>query len=340
MLVAAAVSILAGGCGRGRDEESASGGGKKTTIAVFIPNGGDPYFQNKSYGYIKAEKELPNTDVQLFDAGGYENAEKQIAQIEDAIQRKVDAIVLSATDSRAVCGSVEAALDAGIPVVGDDILPTCDRKIPFGISENSVQVGFNDCKYMADKLSGKGNFVMVKGPPGAQISIDRAKGCKKALKENPGIKILGEQWNPSNIDAANKLMDDFISTHGKKIDAAYNFNAVNALGIVNALQSAGYKPGDVEVTTIDVHPEILGYINDGWVSGTVPAQPVRLAYEAAKAAYNLQAKKPVGGKAGLDPCCDKREYTADDEVVDKEELPDWDDSNAVAPKGWKPPLQS
>jgi ABC-type sugar transport system substrate-binding protein len=135
-------------------------------------------------------------------------------------------------------------------------------------------------------------------------------------------------------------MDDFLSAHGDNIDAAYNFNAVNALGVVNALQSAGYKPGDVEVTTIDYHPEVLDYINEGWVSGTVPAQPVRLAYEATRAAFNLQAKKPVGGKPNIDPCCEKREYTADDEVVDKAELSEWDSSDAVAPEGWTPPLQS
>jgi ABC-type sugar transport system substrate-binding protein len=336
LLLAAA---LVAGCGRGRDEGSA-GGAKKVTIAVFMPNGGDPYFQNKSYGYIKAEKELPNVDVQLFDAGGYENVEKQISQIEDAIQRHVDAMVVSATDSRAVCTSVEAALDAGIPVVGDDILPTCDRKIPFGMSENSVRVGFNNCSYMAKQMNGHGDVVMVKGPPGAQISIQRATGCKRAFAKYPGIKVVAEQWNPSNIDAANRVMDDFISAHGKSIAAAYSFNAVNALGIVNALQSAGSKPGDVEIATIDYHPEVLQYIKNGWISGTVPAQPVRLAYETTKAAYNLQAKRPVTGKSGIDPCCDKRAYTADDHVIDKTQLPDWDPSNAVAPKGWKPPLQS
>jgi ribose transport system substrate-binding protein len=337
-LAAVAALLVTTGCGRGR-EESASGE-KKATIAVFIPNGGDPYFQNKSYGYVKAARQL-GIKVELFDAGGYANVEKQIQQMEDAIQRHVDGMVVSATDSRGVCTSVKEALDAGIPVVGDDILPTCgDTKIPFGISENSVKVGYNNCKFTAEQLHGKGNVVMVKGPPGAEIAIKRANGCKQAFKQYPGIKIIDEQFNDSNIDASSRLMDDFISAHGKQIDAAYSFNAVNGLGVINALKSAGFKPGEVSVTTIDYHPAVLEYMKTGWISGTVPAQPVRLAYEAVKAAYDLQAKRPVSGKEGIDPCCEKRAYTADDDVIDTKEISKWDSSNAVAPKGWKPPLQS
>ena len=338
VLIALAALVVAG-CGRGREEEG-GGDAPKKTIAVFIPNGGDPYYQNKSFGYVKAERELGNIDVQLFDAGGYENVEKQIAQIEDAIQRGVDGIVLTPTDSKAVCGSIEAALDAGIPVVADDVMPTCDRKVPAGISENSVNVGFNECEYMAKKLGGRGNFVMLKGPPGAKIAIDRATGCKRALKKYPGIKVLAEQWHPSNIAAASNLMDDFISAHGQRIDAVYNFGAVTALGAVNALQSAGYKPGSVEITTIDYHPEVVDYIQRGWISGTIPAQPVRLAHLTAKSAADLAAKRQVQGRRNVDPCCEVRLYTGDEEVVDRQELRGFDTSQAVAPKGWKPPLQA
>jgi ABC-type sugar transport system substrate-binding protein len=342
VLVMGAVAMLVAGCGRGRDEEGGSGGSQeKTTIAVFLSNGGDPYFQNKSYGYKKAERELGNAEVEIFDAGGYENVEKQIAQIEDAVQRNVDAIVLTPTDSSAVCGPIQEALDAGIPVVADDIMPTCDDvTVPAGISENSVNVGRNECEYMAEQIGGKGNFVMLKGPPGAKIAIDRVNGCKEALRKYPDIKIVAEQWGPSNIETGNKLMDDFLSAHGRDIDAAFTFGAITALGAVDALQSAKYKPGDVSIATIDYHPEVLAEMKQRWIAGTIPAQPVRLAELTTTAAYNLANKKPVEGEKGVDKCCDVRAYTSDEEVIDNEKLPSYDASNAVAPEGWKPPLQS
>jgi ABC-type sugar transport system substrate-binding protein len=336
LLVTAALGVTA--CGQGREESSGSEGAAKKKIAVFIPNGGDPYYQNKSYGYSEAAKEL-NADVQMFDSGGYENVEKQIAQIEDAIQRKVSAIVVTATDSKGVCGPIEQALAAGIPVVADDVMPSCDKPVPYGVSENSVNVGKQECLYLAKAIGGKGNIVLMKGPPGAKIAIDRANGCKEGLKDYPDVKVVGEQWGPSNIETGNKLMDDFLSANKGKIDAAYTFGAITALGAVNALKSAGQKPGDVKLATIDYHPEVLRYMEDKWIEGTIPAQPVRLAKMAATAAAALADKKAVEGESGADQCCEKRAYTADENVVTLEMFESFDTSNAVAPDGWKPPLQ-
>ena len=81
---------------------------KAFTVVVLMPNGGDPYYQNKSYGYILgktfAELKYPNlaVTVELFDSGGYEYSDRQISQMENAIQRKVNAIVLTAANAQAL----------------------------------------------------------------------------------------------------------------------------------------------------------------------------------------------------------------------------------------------
>jgi ribose transport system substrate-binding protein len=334
------ILMLAVACSpRGRDEGGEGGAeAGDMTVAVFLSNGGDPYFQNKSYGYIQAEEDL-GENVELFDAGGYENVEKQIAQVEDAIQRGVDAIVLTPVDSTALCGPVEEALDAGIPVVADDIMLACDFTVPVGVSENSVNVGYQECKYMADKIGGEGNFVMLKGPSGAGIAQDRVEGCQEALAEHPGISVLAEQWGASNIETGNNLMEDFLAAHGKKINAVFTFGAITALGAVNALQSAGFQPGDVSIATIDYHPEVLSYMEDGWIDGTIPAQPVRLAYTSTEQAVKLARGEVADGDEGVDPCCEKRLFTEDEYVVDQQNIDEYDPSNAVAPEGWSPPLQ-
>jgi ABC-type sugar transport system substrate-binding protein len=321
------------------------------TIAVFLSNGGDPYFQNKSYGYIKAQNDLKNVKVQLFDAGGYENSTRQIQQVENAIQRHVSAIVLTPVDSHALCGAIKEAQTAKIPVVVDDIMSACDSPVAVGISENSVHVGFAECKYMADKLGGTGGIVMEKGPAGAGIAIDRANGCHDALKAYPNIKVLGEQFGPSNIETGTKLTEDFVTAFGHQIKAIYTFGAVTGLGAANALKSAGFKPGEVRLATIDYHPEVLKYMDQGWIDGTIPAQPVRLAYLTTVFANLLADGKPVDGtvtlpdgktatgKTGLDKCCTVRLYTEDEYVVDASNKAQYNASNAVAPANWKPPLQ-
>lgn len=341
LIVAMSLLVLTVACSpRGRDEAESDGeGAEELTVAVFIANGGDPYYQNKSYGYVQAAEEL-GVKVELIDAGGYENVEKQISQVEDAIQRDVDAIVLTPVDSTALCGPVQEALDADIPVVADDIMLACDFQVPVGVSENSINVGYQECKYMVEKTGGEGNFVMLKGPSGAGIAVDRAEGCQKALDESPGTKVLAEQWGESNIETGANLMDDFIAAHGKDIDAVYTFGAITALGAVNALQSAGFSPGDVSIATIDYHPEVLSYMEDGWIDGTIPAQPVRLASLSIEQAVKLARGEEADGEEGVDPSVEKRLYTEDEYVVDMDNIDEYDPSNAVAPEGWSPPLQS
>jgi hypothetical protein len=83
---------------------------------------------------------------------------------------------------------------------------------------------------------------------------------------------------------------------------------------------------------------VLEQMEQDKLDGTIPAQPVRLARLTALAAANLADGEAVEGKSD-DPCCEVREYTDDEEVVDNKALPDYDDKEAVAPEGWEPPLQ-
>jgi ABC-type sugar transport system substrate-binding protein len=338
---AVAVGAFAAGCGQGREDNSSEGGsgGKKMQLAVFVPNGGDPYWQNKAYGYVRAAEKMGNVDLRLIDAGGYGGVEKQINQIDDAIQRQVDAMVVNATDSKAICGPMERAMDAGIAVVADDIMPTCDFKVPLGVSENSTNVGRQQCLHLAKAIGGKGGIVMLKGPAGAKLVIDRQAGCKEALKDYPDIKILGQQWGQNDLASSQSLMDDFLQAHGKEIDAVYTLGSVGGLGVVNALKSADYKPGDVKLLAVDYGDEIIEAIKAGWVDGVIPAEPVRLAEITATSAIALAQKKPIEGKTGEDECCEKRQYTAGEEPVLRDELDAFDASKAVAPPDFKPPLQ-
>src|SRR5256885_37107 len=93
----------------------------------------------KGGGTTFAELKYPNlaVNVELFDSGGYEYSDRQISQMENAIQRKVNAIVLTAANAQALIPVAKKALAAGIPVINDDVLIQSDD-VTMKISENSV----------------------------------------------------------------------------------------------------------------------------------------------------------------------------------------------------------
>jgi ABC-type sugar transport system substrate-binding protein len=245
---------------------------KPYRIAVLFPNAGDPYFQQKRYGY---EDEAKKTGVELtfFDAGGYANIDKQIAQIEDATQQKFDAIAIAVTSSTATVPSLEAAVKQGILVVGDGVFPESDKVIKRG--EDSEMAGYNAGKYLGNALKDGGSVGLLLGPPGIDLIHLREVGVKKGLAEFPKATIAQGLNNLSDLVSSTKAAEDILQAH-PDVKGFYAFNSVVAQAIVSALKSAGKKAGDVTVATVDMDPDLEQAIKDGWVQETNVAGSVLL----------------------------------------------------------------
>ena len=287
------VLILAAvGCGRSGDgaevkavEELREGGAVEASvvpdlkadesyeIAVLLPNAGDPYFQQKTYGY-RDEAEKVGVDLTFFDAGGYANVEKQVAQIEDATQRGVDAIAIAVTSSTAVVPALEEAIDAGILVVGDGVFPESDQVIKRG--EDSVVAGKNSAEYLCENLNDGDTVGALFGPPGIDLVRLREVGLKLGLAEcEKDIQIVQELYPLSDIANSTDAAEDIITAH-PDLDGFFTFGSVVGQGVVSALQSAGHEPGDVLVTTVDLDPDLEDMMQDGWVQQTSIAGSILL----------------------------------------------------------------
>ncbi len=245
---------------------------KPYRIAVLFPNAGDPYFQQKRYGY---EDEAKKTGAQLtfFDAGGYANIDKQIAQIEDATQQKFDAIAIAVTSSTATVPALEAAVAQGVLVVGDGVFPASDKVLKRG--EDSELAGYNAGKYLGNALKAGGSVGLLLGPPGIDLIHLRELGVKRGLAEFPNVTVAQALNNLSDLVSSTKAAEDILQAH-PDVKGFYSFNSVVAQAIVSALKSAGKKPGDVIVATVDMDPDLEQMIKDGWVQETNVAGSVLL----------------------------------------------------------------
>jgi protein TorT len=241
-------------------------------IAVLFPNAGDPYFQQKRYGY---EDEAAKTGVELtfYDAGGYANIDKQIAQIEDATQQGFDAIAIAVTSSTATVPALEDAVDNGILVVGDGVFPASDRVLKRG--EDSEMAGYNAGKYLGNALQDGGSVGLLLGPPGIDLIHLREVGVMKGLEEYPNVTIAQGLNNLSDLVSSTKAAEDILQAH-PDVSGFYAFNSVVAQAVVSALKSAGKQPGEVVVATVDMDPDLEQMIRDGWVQETNVAGSVLL----------------------------------------------------------------
>jgi ABC-type sugar transport system substrate-binding protein len=241
-------------------------------IAVLFPNAGDPYFQQKTYGY-RDEAAKVGVDLKFFDAGGYANIEKQISQIENATQQKFDAIAIAVTSSTATVPALEEAQRSGVLVVGDGVFPQSNKVIKRG--EDSELAGYNAGKYLCTSLKDGGSVGLLLGPPGIDLIRLREEGVRRALAACPKVKVVKALHNLSDLPNSLKAAEDVLQAD-PDVKGFYAFNSVVAQAVVQSLKSAGKKAGDVAVTTVDLDPDLETAMKDGWVQETSVAGSVLL----------------------------------------------------------------
>ena len=67
--------------------------------------------------------------VTLLEAGGYQYLDRQIAQVEDLIASRVDAIILVAINGPGTVSVVDDAVAAGIPVINCNVMTDSDKVV-------------------------------------------------------------------------------------------------------------------------------------------------------------------------------------------------------------------
>ncbi|TFB47823.1 sugar ABC transporter substrate-binding protein [Cryobacterium tagatosivorans] len=237
---------------------------KPYRIAVLFPNAGDPYFQQKAYGY-RDEAAKVGATVTFFDAGGYANIEKQISQIENVVQQKFDAIAIAVTSSTGTVPALEAAEQAGVLVVGDGVFPQSDQVIKRG--EDSVRAGYNSGKFLCDSLNSGDSVGLLLGPPGIDLIKLREDGVKAGLAACPGVTVAKALNNLSDLPASLAAAENILQAD-PNVKGIYAFNSVVAQAVVQSLKSAGKKPGEVQVTAVDLDPDLEKLMKEGWVQHT------------------------------------------------------------------------
>src|SRR5688572_28947173 len=116
LVLTAVLAVVAAACA---EEEAAGPGGEEegVTIGLAISTLHNPFFVTLRDG---AQEAADAAGAELAVADAQDDAQTQASDIDDFITREVDVIIVNPVDSAAVVTSVEAANDAGIPVVTVD----------------------------------------------------------------------------------------------------------------------------------------------------------------------------------------------------------------------------
>ncbi|MFA7567204.1 MAG: ABC transporter substrate-binding protein [Alkalispirochaeta sp.] len=258
-------------------------------VAATFGDLGNPFFYTMGQGVKDAAREIdPNARVTVVSCGYDLNT--QTGQMDTFISGGVDIIVLNAADTAGIAPAVRRAKEAGIVVVAADV--NADGGVDATVTSNNYGAGTQAGEYIVKKLGGKGDIVIVNGPPVSAV-IDRVQGAKDVFAKYPGINILSDNQNAGgNREGGLRVMSDLLTAFDK-IDAAFAINDPTGIGTDLAIQQAK-RSGEMFVVGVDGAPDAVVALNDK--SSNFVATPSQDPYTMATRAVEVGYKVMQGEK--------------------------------------------
>jgi inositol transport system substrate-binding protein len=235
------------------------------------------------------QKKADELGAELIIVDAERSPLKQIEQVESFIAQKVDVIIMNPIEFEASSPAVTKALAAKIPIINVNSATSATPTAFVG--SNDVESARIAMKYIADKLGGKGNMVMIHGLMGQAAQLQREEGAKEVLKLYPGIKMLAQQTGEWDRAKSMDLMQNWIQSYGDKINAVFAHNDEMGLGAVKALQAAVLKD-KVLVISVDAIKDALQSVQKGELNATVFQNANQQGAGAIETAIKIAKKQP------------------------------------------------
>lgn len=264
------------------------------SVGLTVGDLGNPFFVQVSKGAEAKARELGGARVSFTAVSAGYDLNQQTNQIEDFIAAKVDMIVLNAVDTRGIAPAVQRARAAGIVVIAVDV--AAEGGVSATVMSDNVQAGRLGAEFIVKKLGGRGQVVIINGPPVSAV-IDRIAGAEEVFKRHPEIRILSRDQNAEGHRMGGlKVMTDLLVAY-PEVNAVFAVNDPCGLGAALALRQA--RRDNVFVVGVDGAPDAEKALRDSKSTflATAAQDPYTMAAQAVAVGYTILQ----GGRPERDP---------------------------------------
>jgi ribose transport system substrate-binding protein len=212
-------------------------------------------------------------DLQVQVAGP--NAQRQIQQINAMVQAGAKAIVVYPISPTALNAAVKNACDKGVLVIAYD--GEISEPCAYNVTIDQTEAGRVTAEWLAKKLNGKGNIVVITGVPGTSVDTLRTKAAKEVFAKYPGIKVINE--------AVGMWSQAVARTELSKILATRKWDEIDGLW----MQVGCYTANTMEIESGIAPDKVKPCAGEGSNGGRVQMLPAGTEVEGANGTYT-----PIG----------------------------------------------
>ena len=282
LLLLLVACLLAPACRR-------EGSGKK--VIAVIPKGVSHFFWQTVHAGAEAAGKEMNVEVVWKGPAQETDYTGQINMVEDAINRRVDGIVLAPSHGDALVPVVERAKKEGIPVIIFDSGINTENYLAYVATDNH-QGGVVAADRLAEKLGGKGKVAILGVKAGSVSTDQREQGFQETIKQKyPGIQIVAFQYGDADRAKSLDRASDILTAHAD-LNGFFASNESSTVGAVQAIKQKGLT-GKVVLVGFDSSPNLIDDLNAGAIDSLVLQNPFKMGYEGVKSLVNkLNGQEP------------------------------------------------
>ena len=260
------------------------------SIGVLVGDLGNPFFVQLGKGVEEAAKELAGAEAGVVVRSSGYDLDRQIAQVDAFIASGIDILILNAVDTDKIEPAVRRARAAGMIVVAIDVKAAGASAT---VTSDNNQAGRLACRYMAERLGGKGDVLILNGPPVSSV-MERVAGCRSELSAFPEVQVLPDDEDcGGSLDGGLACMTGMMVKY-PRLDGVFTINDPTATGANIAADRAGRR--EFFIVSVDGSPLAVDVLDDPDTrfAATVAQYPKRMAALAVKMGLALfEGGKPA-----------------------------------------------
>jgi len=231
-----------------------------------------PYWQEAQAGFQDAGRGL-GVKVEFTGPTSYA-PEEELEAFRKAVAARPAGILISPARPELFNKEIDAAVEAGIPVICVDSDAPDSRRILF-IGTDNFQAGMESGRRMAEILRGQGQIVLITIP--GQLNLEeRLRGVNETFKKYPGIKISKTIDDKGDPRIANDQTSRMLEAK-EKIEGILCLEASGGSGAAEALHRLNLD-GKIPIVAMDKSPETLDWISRGAISATITQKSYTMSF--------------------------------------------------------------
>lgn len=299
MMLAVGMTIGLAGCGTPPSDSTAAAGsaaapsktegsgGSKGTIVFSTKTITNNEFQRVMVEEAEKAVEAAGYTFELTLSGDELAVSKQVENIENAINKGADGIIIAPMDGSAIIPALEKAKKANIPVI------IADAAVEEGhedlyltyIGSDNYNIGYEAGKQMIEKI-GEGKVCTVRGASGAMGGELRAQGFENAISESDKVKLVNQQAGNWLSDVAMQVTENMLASD-PDMKGIFNCSDGMLSGVISGVENQGLNPSDLTIISVDGDKAALDAIKNGKCYGCVAQYPRVIGQKSAEIMVSL-----------------------------------------------------